>query len=176
MKNKTKNTIILLSIITFLLIGIITYFKISFNRDIKIITESKKNNFLISEKINDAVGIKNKIKEIETVGKSFDDFFIDKNKVLGFIENIENIATANNVILIIDNVNSDETHLKENLPYGLLKMTLIAKGDFSSVNKFLSDIEKIPYYIDFSGMKMISITDQSVSNWSINISLTALTK
>lgn len=176
MKNKTKNTIIVLSIVTLLLITTLIYFKIDFNKNIQIIIEAKKNNFLISEKIHTALGIKNKIKEVKDVEESFDDFFVDKNKVLGFIENIEKIAETNNVTLTIDNVTSDESHLKESLPYGLLKMTLVASGNFNSVNNFMTDVENLPYYIEFGGVRMKATEDKSDANWSISVSLNTLTK
>ena len=176
MKNKTKNTIIILSIITVLLLTFIIYFKLSFNKELKYIEDVKKNNFLILENIRESFGIKNKIKEVDEVEKTFDEFFVDKNNVLNLIESIEKIGTKSDVSLVIENVIPDDAHLKDSLPYGILNMTLTAKGDLVSINNFLRNLEKLPYYIDFNGIKMVLIGDKGGSDWSINVSLTTLTK
>ena len=176
MKNKTKNIIILLSIITVLLLAFIIYFKLHLNEELKYIEEVKKNNFIALENIHEASGLKNKVKEVDEVEEIFDEFFIDKNNVLGFIETIEKIATTSNVSLVIENVTPDDTHINESLPYGILNMTLTARGSYDSINMFLKNLEKLPYYVDFNGIKMVAIGEKGNSEWSINMTLTTLTK
>lgn len=176
MKNKTKNIIILLSIITLFLLSFIVYFKLHLNDELKHIEEVKKSNFLALENIHAASGIKNKIKQVDEVEKSFDEFFIDKENVLNFIETVEKIATTSNVSLVIENVTPDDTHTKESLSYGILNMTLSARGSYSSINSFLNNLEKLPYYVDFNGIKMVAVGEKGNSEWSINMSLTTLTK
>jgi len=175
MKTNTKKITLILIAILLLVLGSIIYFKISLNKDIQYIIETKKSNFLVSENIRAAIGIKDKLKEVLDLEKSFDVFFIERNNVLGFIENIEKIAEVNKVTLLIDNVSVDETHLNESLPYGVLNMTLTATGSFDSIMNFLDNLEKIPYYLDFKTVRLVTVGGENNLGWSINVVFSSLT-
>jgi len=175
MKTNTKKITLILIAILLLVLGAIIYFKISLNKDIQYIIETKKSNFLVSENIRAAIGIKDKLKEVLDLEKSFDVFFIERNNVLGFIENIEKIAEVNKVTLLIDNVSVDETHLSESLPYGVLNMTLTATGKFDSIMSFLDNLEKIPYYLDFKTVRLVTVGGENNLGWSINVVFSSLT-
>jgi len=176
MKNNTKNRIFILSTAIVLILAFIIYFKLSLDKEVKFIIETKKSNFIISEKLQSASKIKNKIKDLEEVKTSLDAFFVDKKNILSFIESLEKEATANGVDLVINSVNVDETHLKESFPYSPLNITLTATGKFSSVNSFLVSLEKLPYYVDFNTVKLVSTGNNDSSNWTVNVSLSSMTK
>jgi len=179
MKNKTKTSIIVLSVVMILILAFVIYLKLNQNKDIAYIVETKKNNFIASEKIHTISGLKNKSAEIEEVRKSLDAFYIDRNNMLGFIETLENIAKDNQVDLIIDNVGVDETHLKDTSPYGVLSMSLTANTkDFNSAVNFLTNLEKLPYVIDFLSVKLLSAANSGgdiASGWKISVTLTGIT-
>jgi len=175
MNNKTKNSIIILSIVVILISAFITYFKLNLNKDIEYIIETKKNNFLASEKIQSVSGLKNKTAEIEKAHNYFNSLYIDRANVLNFIEAIEKTGNNNGLILTIENVNVDETHLKEALPYGLLNMTLTATGKLDSITKFLADLEKLPHALDFKTVRLISAEGENSSGWSVNVVLNGIT-
>lgn len=179
MKNKTKNSIIVLSVVMILILVFVVYLKLDQNKDIAYIIETKKNNFLVSEKIHSAYGLKNKSAEIEGVRKGLDDFYIDRNNMLGFIESLEEIAKNNQVDLVIDSVAVDESHLKESMPYGVLNMTLTANAkDFSSAVNFLANLEKLPFSIDFINTKLVGVVNEkneSPSSWKISINIKGIT-
>lgn len=179
MKNKTKNSIIILSIVAVLALVFVVYLKISQNKDIAYIIETKKNNFLNSEKIHAISGLKNKSIEVEQVRKGFDDYYIERNNLLNFIEIIENLAKDKNVNLVIDNVNVDETHLKDTVPYGILSMTMsVDAKNLSSATDFLKGLEKLPYSIDFINIKLINTTEEqklNVSSTRLSVTINGIT-
>ena len=179
MKNKTKNSIVILIVVMVIILSLVIYLKIIQNKDIAYIIETKKNNFLASEKIHSAYGLKNKLAEIEEVRKGFDNFYIDRNNMLGFIESLEEIAKDSQVDLVIDSVAVDESHLKDDVPYGVLNMTLTANvKDFSSAVNFLANLEKLPHIIDFINTKLVSVAnekDERSSGWKISINIKGIT-
>jgi len=175
MKTNTKKITLILIVLLLLVLAAIIYFKISLNKDIQYIIETKKSNFLVSENIQAAVGIKNKLKEVTDLAKSFDVFYVDRSNVLGFIETIEKTAETNKVTLVIDNVSVDETHLSESLPYGVLNMTLTATGRFDSIMNFLNGLEKLPYYLDFKTVRLVTVGGENNLDWSINVVFSSLT-
>lgn len=162
-----------------IILSLVVYLKLNQNKNIAYIIETKKNNFLLSEKIHSAYGLKNKSDEIEEVRKGFDDFYIDRNNMLGFIESLEEIAKNNQVDLVIDSVAMDESHLKDAMPYGILNMALTANAkDFSSAVNFLANLEKLPFSIDFINTKIVGVVndkDGNLSSWKININIKGIT-
>jgi Tfp pilus assembly protein PilO len=175
MKSKTKNSIIILSIVAILVLTTVVYFKLLLDKNIAYIIETKKNNFLLAEKIHNASDLKRKSSEIEQILKSFNVFYIDRNNIVSFIKIIEKAANDNGVSLVIDNVSVDESHLTESLPYGILSMSLIASGKLNSTTNFLSSLEKLPYHLDFGAVKLVTKDDEKSSDWSINIAITGIT-
>jgi hypothetical protein len=175
MNNKTKNSIIILSLAAILILAFIVYFKLNLNKDIEYIIETKKNNFLTSEKIQSVTGLKSKSEEIDIVQKSFSGFYIDRSNILSFIELVENTAKNSGTELVIENVNVDEAHLTEPLPYGILNMTLTATGRLSSVTGLLTSLEKLPYPLNFTTVRLVAKGGQDNSDWAINIVITGIT-
>jgi hypothetical protein len=173
MKTKTKNTIIILSIVMIAILVVISYFKILLNKNIDYIIENKKNNFLISEKINSSFGLKSKSEEITKISNSLNDFYIDRNNIVNFIKIIEQVAIDNEVTLIINKVDVDESHLEEDLPYGVLTMVLTVNGKLNSNLAFLAKLEKLPYHLDFGAINLKA--NEENQDWSLNIAITGIT-
>jgi Tfp pilus assembly protein PilO len=175
MKNKTKNTIIFLSLIFVALTVFVIYFKLSLNNDIEYIIETKKNNVILENNIKTFTGLKNKIKESLSISEAFDQFYIDRNNILNFIDLIEKISTKNKVTFTIDSVNVDETHLKEDVPYGILEMNLTIAGNYDSLINLLSDLEKLPYLIDINNVKISVSDNEKNSFWTMKVSFNGIT-
>lgn len=173
MKTNTKKITKILLILLFLILSFIIYFKIVLNKDIEYIAETKINNFTVYQQISSIVGLKGKLENANNISKSFDSLYVDRSHVLGFIEIIESGAEKNNTVLIIDNVNIDETHLKDALPYGLLNMTLMASGKYESIISLVKFLEDLPYFVTIHNVKMTEV--ESTKEWTSNISFSVLT-
>lgn len=173
MRTNTKKITKILIVTLILIVSFIVYFRIILNKDIEYIAQTKIDNFNISQQISSVVGLKGKLENANNVSKSFDSLRIDRSNVLGFIEIIETGAQKNNTVLIIDNVNIDESHLKDSLPYGLLNMTLVANGKYESLVSLIRFLEDLPYFVTIHNVKITEL--ESLKEWSANISFSVLT-
>lgn len=175
MKTNTKTTTyILLAILVCVLVGII-YFKFRLNKDIEYIIETKRNNFFASEEIRSIVGLKSKLEAAKKVSDAFDDLYIDRNNILSFIETIEKVAASHNVVLSIDTMTIDESHLAEVPAYGILNMSLTVSGNFQSITDFISALEKLPYFINITTVRLNRPESEGDNSWIANMSLFGLT-
>jgi Tfp pilus assembly protein PilO len=175
MKTNTKNIKKILIITFVVVVSLVAYLKYSLNKDIEYIISTKESNFIAAEKINSIFGLKSKVELAKKVSDSFDVLYIDRNNVLNFIETIEKIADKNKVLLVIDNVSIDESHLKDALPYGLLNMNLTLKGNYDYIYGFISDLEKMPYFIAMNNLRIVKDGVGNESGWSANISISGIT-
>jgi Tfp pilus assembly protein PilO len=175
MKINTKNITKILAVILLVTISAVVYLKLSLNKDIKYIIETKQNNFLASEKINSIFGLKSKIEATKKISDSFDILYIDRNNILSFIETVEKMAEKNKTVLTIDSVNIDESHLKDPLPYGLLNMNLTIKGNYANILSFISALEKMPYFITINNVRLVKAGGDNETEWSANLSLSGIT-
>lgn len=173
MKTNTKKITKILILTLVLIVSFIVYFKIIINKDIEYISQTKIENFNTYQQINSIVGLKGKLENAKFISKSFDSLYVERSNILEFIEIIESGAKKYNSILIIDNVNIDETHLKDDLPYGTLNMILVLNGQYKDIISFIHFLEDLPYFVNINSVK-INISESS-KDWSANIYFSTLT-
>lgn len=175
MNKATKNLNIVLGIILIAVLALTIYLKISINKDIEYIAQTKAENFAILEKVNSLTGLKNMIEEAAQVGQDLDVLYVDRENILDFIETIEGAAGRNNLTLTIDSVNLDETNINADpVPYGILKMAVTANGNFNSLLSFTKEIEDLPHMIDFNATRLARAGGDGTT-WTMNIALTTIT-
>lgn len=173
--NKQKKNIILRVIIVLIFVAflIFTHFYILdlSNKNL----ENKKNNANNSKIYYPEVLIDKKQQEFQNLSLKLDDYFVEREDLVSFIEKIEFLADAQNVQMIIDNINVDETNLGDNVfPHGTLQLVVTVRGSWASVGNFLTAIENLPYSVLIKGVRFTRTNNQG-TDWAMNMAFEILT-
>lgn len=109
------------------------------------------------------------IKQIKDYSAFFDEFYVDKESTLSFIEELESVARASGTKMQIQNVVPGETAAES---YTYVNITLQSAGTWESVNRFVKLIEMMPYYVS---IKVLNLS-QSGEAWVASMTVTTVTK
>lgn len=109
------------------------------------------------------------IKQIKDYSAFFDEFYVDKESILSFIEELESVARASGTKMQIQNVVPGETAAES---YTYVNITLQSAGTWESVNRFVKLIEMMPYYVS---IKVLNLS-QSGEAWVASMTVTTVTK
>jgi hypothetical protein len=93
-------------------------------------------------------------------------FFVDKIKVVDFIETIEKIGTDSNTVVEISSINNDDTKVKAKI---------LAKGSWGGIMKALILIENLPLNILITNARLDSKDDSEnkTSVWILSLDVEA---
>jgi len=95
----------------------------------------------------------NKLNEIKKNSKIYNSF-VTKGEELNFIESLENIAKDNSVKQNIEISNPDK---KEKLP-----ILIMLEGDYISLLKYLTSLERSEYYINIQSLSFNSVNKKNI--------------
>jgi hypothetical protein len=119
--------------------------KVSQNVQLKTDLENIKNSDLLS--------LKNIIRELDDNSSAINDLFIPKDTVFSFINEIENLAKRNNLLVGIqgievvdvgpDGVEGEDIPEEERL-YGKINLVIRTEGDWTNVTRYLLILENYP--------------------------------
>lgn len=176
--NKTKYVSVVLIIIILILIGVSVWYFVQINRGLKLVMAEK--TFLAMNKNVEELGsiIDQQKGHYTEVKQRIDSLYIDKNKIVDFIETLEKIAQENAVTVTITGVDQQEGVGEGLVEYGTLSMFVNAYGKFNDVKRFLGAVEKLPYAIFVTNTKLVKNVvsrDNPERVWSINFTLEVIT-
>jgi Tfp pilus assembly protein PilO len=176
--NKTKYLSVFLISIIIILIGFSVWCLIKINKGLQGVFDEK--SFIASNKnIDDTDTLIDQQKEdYDYVEKKIDSLFIEKTKIVEFIETLEKIAQENKVTVTITGVDQQQGTKEDLLEYGTLCMFVSASGEFNDISGFLNAVENLPYAIFVTNTKLIKnveVANSTEKLWSINFSLEVIT-
>lgn len=175
--NSKKTKIILL--ISFMVFAITTGFFVFVQMEIeKIKTESVSIKQRIEEKrqaIDTFNSLKKNTSDIKDEGDKINSFFIKRDEVVGFLNEIESLASTTKTKISIKAVD-DKKMSQDN---SMISVSLNAEGTYSSVHQLIRLLEEMPYQTEIQSVNLYNrtITDekkQTTSNWSADISILGL--
>ena len=146
MKNFPKTQKILITIIILNIVAFFSYFLLfSSIKEKNQQTSLSLNNTELELKKNDRYeSVRDILSETESERKIIDSYFVNKEKIVDFIESIEGLGKQSGVAVHINSVGEDEGALNT-LTLPLLHLSIEAEGDFRSVFTFLSLLENLPF-------------------------------
>lgn len=109
------------------------------------------------------------IKQIKDYSEFFDEFYVGKDSILSFIEELESVARASGTKMQIQNVVPGETAAES---YTYVNITLQSSGAWENVNKFVKLIEMMPYYVS---IKVLNLS-RGEETWTASMTITTVTK
>jgi len=152
--NIEKKTIIFLTIISIVTIGIVggvilpTLYNIKNLED-----ETSKIRQYMEKKYQDTRSLSNskqKIEEIQTMMADFEEHLFYRGDELQLITMLENLATANKVNQKINQSNLDKTG------DGTITFSITVNGDYINVLQYLNTLEKQKYFINIKQLTFSS--------------------
>lgn len=90
------------------------------------------------------------IEEVKQVVSEYPQYFFRPGDELALITALENIATKNKVIQKIENSNLDQKSA------GLVRVSLSVNGQYGKTLSYLSDLEKLNYFINIERLQLTS--------------------
>jgi len=114
----------------------------------------------LEEKINqdkNIASLNERIKRIEPQLEILNKIFINKNRELDFITNLESVEKKNSITqkLTINPPTSDEKKLIKTVP-----ITIEASGRYVNILQYLADIEALPYYVNVNKIEITRDTEK----------------
>ena len=121
--------------------------------------------------------IEEEIKQTKEYGEYFDKMYIDKDKMVNFIQEIEAVGKYSGASLQIQNVTPVGGGIEEkaSLTYNFVNLTMTATGSWEQVNKFLKLIENIPSHVSINVVNMTSAQTEKSVVWSLSMTITGVT-
>ena len=181
--NQFKKTKQIFALVTVLLVVSIVMYVIFFIN----IKEKNKNISSIVSEIDLVVkkevrlkSVKNLIKETEGDHIKLNTYFITDDKVVDFIENIENMAkdvgVDIEVVSVYVNDIKDDSIQKNNISE-LLRLSIEMSGKWSNIYHFVSLVEKLPFKIDILNINLENMyngDNENPENWKGVLNLSAV--
>lgn len=99
----------------------------------------------------------NKLNKIKKTSKIYDSFVV-RGEELDFIESLEKIAATHSIEQDISIGQYSNTKTEEELP-----VTIIIKGDYISILKYLTSLERKNYYINIQSINLDAISRKIIS-------------
>ena len=165
--------------------SLILIFSISGFIFISILLETRKNEMV--EQINDLnvnLLARKSLTEIENdlgfayrANEFFNKLYINKDELLDFIENIEDLAKQQNVNLNIDAINQESINQDSFFPQRRteVEMPLRFRGKMIDNLNFLNILENLPYYIELSNHS-IQLFNRSEQIYEFSLTIKILTR
>lgn len=149
-----KKTIILVTIIAVAISAIAIFAIIPTIKNIKNI--SFKVNLMkieVEKDYDNRITLRNaieKLRKIQTATENFLDIYIKKNEELELITSLEDIADRYSLSQEINLMYAKETAPTEEKNQVGIQISL--KGDYMNIIRYLYDLRRMPYYINFSSI------------------------
>lgn len=175
---RTKiTTIINLAIFAFLLAALISVY---------LITVQNKDDLLKTKKEVMSVGdydlflLRQSLQKLQPKIDQVNNYFIDKDSAVLFLEKIEELARESGLVVNIQNVDlvqktrdkkiylEDEVEIEKINSHGELSMTVQVSGTWSGIMTFLATIEGLDKKVIVKGVRISAVTDSETgsSSWS----------
>lgn len=102
-------------------------------------------------------------KKSEIERKNLPSYFITEDKILDFIDSVEDIERISSTTMNLSSISKDESsdHIKVNVEI---------KGEWSNVRRGLSLLENLPYSINIDNMNLSNTSEV----WTMSLSIRAL--
>lgn len=119
------------------------------------------------------------IKTVEPGLQDLQKIFVKKEEALNFITSLEKIAEKNNIKQKIGNLNYPTSTDKKST-FDIVPIQITLSGNFKSLIKYLSDLEKLDYYVSVKNLEILGngvinvtgITDQeAIVDMQINANI-----
>lgn len=174
MKSNTLKKIIfsVVVIIGFLVVDII--FLIHTNNAINEISVLKKEVVKESIPLKNISETRSKTQQLQNIEEELNSLIIEENQVVSFIGIVEDLSSQNNLSIEINNVDFSEPEKENDL--GSLGMTFQVRGAWSSVTRFITEIENVSYLVNIESLRLSAFSNSGGVGWSANISLKGFTK
>ncbi len=168
-KLNTKNKIIIKIIIFLFLIIALFYFLFlplltSIEQSKKDIINAKIDIHNSNDQAQNSTALAKKLKNIEPQINNLNKVFINKNRELEFITNLEGIANKNNIKQTIDLKNIPDTTTS----FTTIAIDIKASGNFNNLISYLSDLETNYYYININNLDITSLHNAHQTTLSFN--------
>lgn len=152
----TKTILIAAIILTLVLIGL-NYFFFMEIKNINTRTSLSMNDVEMYKKEQESLAGRNGIAEIASLVEKVNSYFVGKDGVVGFIENIESEARSEGLVLLIRSVGtenfggaSDEESVGATKE--VMRLKLEARGSWQGNMEFISFLEHLPYKVSFESV------------------------
>lgn len=150
-----KKIITNLIIFLFTIFFLISFFILPTIKDIKHVgneIETQRTNLEKKyAKVQNLKQLAKNLNKIEPELDKLDQIFINKDDELGFITNLEKIATTNN---INQKINLGGNQLIENKIYKKIPLQISTNGSFSDQLNYLINLESLNYYINIKSLEI----------------------
>lgn len=184
MKSRSATTLlVILAIVNIVLAGL--YFML--------FATIKANNQKISSLQND-IAVQEKREMIlkstkklvfETVSdrRKLDSFFVTKDRVVEFLEQVADLGKESGVKLTITNLGLEDEQGAPSDLYQLLKLNIEARGGWQNLYHFLTMLESVPFAVRFGGVNIDGVFDDSevtkksftpAKRWKMTIELSVI--
>jgi Tfp pilus assembly protein PilO len=152
--NTEKQTIVVVSIFSGIILLIVLGIIVPTAQYIKHLNDETTTlkNYL-EKKYETTANLRSSIKKIEEIKMAvneYSQYFFKSGDELSLITALENIAAKNKVTQKIENSNLDQK------ASGLIKVSLSVNGEYEKTLKYLSDLEKLNYFINVERLQLTS--------------------
>lgn len=194
----TKTILVLVLILTAILVAA-NYFLFISIKNINTNTSAVLSETDVYKKEQDRLAGKSGVNEILALVQKVNSYYVGKDDVVHFIENIENEARAKGLVLLIRSVSTENYGgLTDEESVGatkeVMRLKLEARGSWRDTMEFVSFLEHLPYKVDFVGVdfskmvsgstiiadapsapsKSVKVKASTSSDWSVKIEFTVL--
>lgn len=98
------------------------------------------------------------VKKIEPQMEKFSQIFINYNRELEFITQLENIAAKNNVKPSLNLLSAEKDSEKTDNFYSKVPISIEASGNFDDLINYIIELESLKYYININKLDISSIS------------------
>ena len=158
---KTKQTLIFIAIISIAsMVSYVVFFKKVEKKNEAVFFVTKEADAAVQKEIK-LRSVKELIKDTEMDRSKLDTYFVSDDKIVDFIEDVENLGllTDSYVEVISVNVSSDRGS-KDSLSE-LLNIDFEVKGGWREIFHFVTLLEKMPFKIDVSRVNLEVVYDNT---------------
>ena len=156
--NKTRNILIFLIILNLLAIGLYWFLSNQINKNTEMISNSASELNIQVAKEKQLKLSKNIIDDTEADRNKLDTFFVSRDDIVSFIQEIESLASSAGISIEINSVEVNDYVLAGRVSevIEVLNLTLSTNGSWSGNFYFLNLLETMPYKIDVSRLNLQS--------------------
>jgi len=153
----------------FLFLFVLSFFVIfpAFQNMSIISAETKMTKQDLDMRMSSVADYENSIKNYQTVKSQIyllDDFFINEEESINFVDSLENIADNNNVL-------QNASLLTENKEiknfYSIIPIQISVSGSLEDLLSYLKDLENLDYYINIKKLEIMENSMKNISNKNI---------
>lgn len=176
MKNNHSKLLLMAITVTMFVIGIYAYMHHIINLSVQKVIESKGKADSVALTREREENFLQTYKSTSSKWSKLQDFFVDSNKIVDFIEIIEKLSTESGSKVTIASIEADNPDKIQSGKEGFARLKINAKGSWNAVMKALALSETLPFKLTINNVRA-NISGESIdsqkgaSNWTMDYDL-----